>query len=58
MSRSPQSESLRLRSASDLLAAVPYLIGFHPSDSLVLVGFGDRMVRFLARADLPEPGDP
>ncbi|HEX6077661.1 MAG TPA: DUF4192 domain-containing protein, partial [Micromonosporaceae bacterium] len=47
-----------LRSASDLLAAVPYLIGFHPSDSLVLVGFGDRMVRFLARADLPEPGDP
>ncbi|HEX2417043.1 MAG TPA: DUF4192 domain-containing protein [Micromonosporaceae bacterium] len=54
----PQSTKLRLRSASDLLAAVPYLIGFHPSDSLVLVGFGDRIVRFLARADLPEPDDP
>jgi len=58
MCPSPQPERLRLRSASDLLAVVPYLMGFHPSDSVVLVGFGERTVRFLARADLPEPDDP
>jgi hypothetical protein len=32
-------------------------MGFHPSDSLVLVGFGGRTVHFLARADLPELDD-
>ncbi len=58
MCPSPQPERLRLRSAADLLAVVPYLMGFHPSDSVVLVGFGERTVRFVARVDLPEPDDP
>lgn len=58
MCPSPQPDRLRLRSAADLLAIVPYLMGFHPSDSVVLVGFGERTVRFLARADLPKPNDP
>ena len=58
MCPSPEPDRLRLRSASDLLAVVPYLMGFHPSDSVVLVGFGDRTVRFVARVDLPEPDDP
>jgi hypothetical protein len=58
MCPSPQPERLRLSSAADLVAVVPYLMGFHPADSVVLVGFGDRTVRFVARVDLPEPDDP
>lgn len=50
---------LRLRSPEDLLAVVPYVMGFHPSDSLVAVGFaGPRgRVRCTVRIDLPESGD-
>lgn len=50
---------LRLRTREDLLAAMPYVVGFHPSDSLVAVGLdGPRhRVQFTARVDLPEPGD-
>jgi hypothetical protein len=44
---------LRLSSPTDLLAAVPYLLGFHPSDSLVLVGIRDRQVAVVLRVDLP-----
>ncbi|MQA83722.1 MAG: DUF4192 family protein [Streptosporangiales bacterium] len=48
---------LRLRSPEDLLAAVPYILGFHPSDSLVALGFaGPRgRITFTTRVDLPEP---
>ena len=41
-------------SLPDLLAAVPYLLGFHPADSLVVVGARDRVLCFAARADLPD----
>ncbi|SBT49611.1 DUF4192 domain-containing protein [Micromonospora auratinigra] len=47
---------LAVRSPADLLAAVPYLLGFHPADSVVVVAFRGRRVVFAARADLPEPG--
>lgn len=46
----------RLRSPAELVAAVPYLLGFHPRDSLVLVctrGHDDRRVAFTSRVDLP-----
>jgi len=49
----------RLRNPADLLAALPYLLGFHPRDSLVLVTLepGDPpAVDLVLRADLPPPG--
>jgi hypothetical protein len=44
-----------LRSAGDLLAVVPYLLGFHPADSVVLVALQDGRVVLPVRADLPPP---
>jgi hypothetical protein len=31
---------LVIRSIPDAIAAVPYLLGFHPADSIVVIGFG------------------
>jgi hypothetical protein len=42
-----------LRSCADLLSSVPYLLGFHPVDSVVVVAFRGRRARFAARSDLP-----
>ncbi|MDG4804071.1 DUF4192 domain-containing protein [Micromonospora sp. WMMD980] len=47
---------LSVRSPADLVAAVPYLLGFHPADSVVVVAVRGRRVVFAARGDLPEPG--
>lgn len=44
---------LTVRSTADLITAVPYLLGFHPADSAVVVAMRDRRVVFAARADLP-----
>ena len=51
---------LSLRNPADLLAAIPYLIGFRPDDSIVVVGLaGPRMrVVFTMRSDLPPSNDP
>lgn len=49
---------LTVRSTADLITAVPYLLGFHPSDSLVVVAMRDHRVVFAARADLPTPAPP
>jgi hypothetical protein len=49
---------LRLRSAADILAAVPYLLGFHPADSLVVLGLRGIRLVFHARLDLPPAGTP
>jgi hypothetical protein len=46
---------LTVRSIADLIAVVPYLFSFHPTDSIVLVGMRDRQVAFAARRDLPDP---
>jgi hypothetical protein len=45
-----------LRSPAEVLAAVPYLVGFHPAHSLVLLAFHGKRVIFQARVDLP-PAD-
>jgi Domain of unknown function (DUF4192) len=45
---------LRLHSPGDLLEAVPYLIGFHPSESLVLVGIRAGQVAVTVRLDLAD----
>ncbi|MGA8113221.1 MAG: DUF4192 domain-containing protein [Actinocatenispora sp.] len=39
----------------DLLAMIPYLLGFHPTDSMVAVGMRDHSVVFTLRLDLPAP---
>lgn len=44
-----------LRSPADLIALTPYLLGFHPRDSVVVVGLRERQIAFAARADLPDP---
>jgi hypothetical protein len=44
--------TLQVRSDADLLAAIPYMFGFHPTDSVVVVAFRGRTVVFAARQDL------
>jgi Domain of unknown function (DUF4192) len=50
--------TLTVRSPADLLAVVPYLLGFYPSDSVVVVALHKRQLVFAARADLPPAGAP
>ncbi|MEV6691356.1 DUF4192 domain-containing protein [Micromonospora sp. NPDC051196] len=48
---------LTVRSPADLIAAVPYLLGFHPTDSVVVVALAASRVVFVARGDLPGDAD-
>ncbi|WP_196255878.1 DUF4192 domain-containing protein [Micromonospora sp. WMMC415] len=48
---------LRLTSREDIVVAVPYLLGFHPQDSLVCVVLDKQRIRFVARLDLPQPSE-
>lgn len=41
-----------LRNPTDVLAVVPYLLGFAPEDSLVVLGLRGRRLVFQARSDL------
>jgi Domain of unknown function (DUF4192) len=48
---------VRISSAADVLAIVPHLLGFHPADSMVVIGAGrprDR-IDLAFRYDLPDP---
>ena len=57
----PRTTGLRCRvrvgSADGILAVVPHLIGFHPTDSLVMLGIGGphARIRLAFRYDLPDP---
>ena len=42
-----------LTSTHDLLAAIPFLIGYHPENSLVLVSLKDGSIGMAMRVDLP-----
>jgi len=56
----PQSPTLvQVRAADALIAVVPYLLGFHPEDSLVVLALSqsDSRVRLAFRFDLPDPPD-
>ncbi|MGI5212671.1 DUF4192 domain-containing protein [Plantactinospora sp. CA-290183] len=48
--------TLSVRSTADLLSAVPYLLGFHPAESVVVIALRGNRVVFVARGDLPGPG--
>ncbi len=46
--------TVRVTSTTDLLALIPYLLGFQPESSLVLVAItDDGRLRNAARLDLP-----
>jgi len=44
---------LKLRRPDDLLAMIPYLIGFHPGEDLVTVFVKSGRVRLTTRTDIP-----
>ncbi|GAB1688446.1 DUF4192 domain-containing protein [Krasilnikovia sp. M28-CT-15] len=50
--------TLKVSSPAELIAAVPFLLGFHPADSITVVAVRGPRVRFAARHDLPEPDQP
>ena len=54
MTTTPDRTTLTFRSPEDVLAAVPVLLGFEPTDSVVMLTFGGRET-FHARVDLPPP---
>ena len=47
--------NLVARTASDLIAAIPYLLGYHPADCVVVVGMAGRTIAFAACSELPPP---
>ena len=49
--------TLKLRAPSDLLAAIPYVVGYHPDESIVVLGMHGRRLLFSARVDLPDVSD-
>lgn len=48
-------DSIRLRGPADILAALPYQLGYHPRDAVVVVALRDRAVGLVQRLDLPPP---
>jgi hypothetical protein len=52
--------TIRIGTPAALLAAVPYLLGFTPQDSMVVIGTGPSpgRVKLTLRYDLPGPADP
>jgi Domain of unknown function (DUF4192) len=54
----PPAPVVRMRDPGELIAALPFLIGFHPRDSLLVVAFGGasgRRLGLIQRVDLPGP---
>jgi hypothetical protein len=54
-SATPRTPTITLRAPADLVAAAPYLLGFHPDHSVVLLAFRDRSLACASRGDLPGP---
>lgn len=52
MTNSMSPEPMVIRSPEDAVSAVPYLLGFHPERSLVVVGYGGPHGTCALRADL------
>ncbi len=56
---STETPRVLLTRPGDLLGAIPYLLGFHPADCLVITGFTGRprggRLRLTIRVDLPAP---
>ncbi|MDQ2748096.1 MAG: DUF4192 domain-containing protein [Actinomycetota bacterium] len=54
----PDIPLLRISGPADLLQAVPYLLGFHPQSSLVIIGLDQSRLVVTARLDLADLGMP
>ncbi|MEV4517864.1 DUF4192 domain-containing protein [Dactylosporangium sp. NPDC049525] len=52
----PDTPKMVLRSDADLLAAIPFLVGFTPTDSLVVLAISGKRLVLTARVDIP-PAD-
>ncbi len=52
----PHATTLTIETPGDLLAAMPYLLGYHPHESIVLVLLDQRSVQMCARMDLRSDG--
>lgn len=48
---------LVIRSAQDAIAAVPYMLGYHPGRSLVVIGYDGPHTTCAVRLDLPPPDE-
>ncbi|HEX8080660.1 MAG TPA: DUF4192 domain-containing protein [Jatrophihabitans sp.] len=50
---------IRISDPGELIETVPYLLGFHPRESLVLIGFAggaeQQQIQVTVRLDLPDP---
>ncbi len=55
--RAPAVPSARINGPAELLQAIPYLLGFHPLDSLVLVGLRGTRLIVTARLDLADAAE-
>jgi uncharacterized protein DUF4192 len=58
MSEDKLTGSALIHGPADLLQAVPYLLGFHPVDSLVLIGLDGAHLVVTARMDLSDVAEP
>lgn len=54
MTTTPEQEPLSLECAEDILAYVPHALGFHPSESAVLLLMVDKKLEATLRVDLPK----
>lgn len=58
MSDNESTPTLRIRGPVDLLQGVPYLLGFHPAQSLVLIGLNGGRLVVTVRLDLADLESP
>lgn len=49
----PLSDTVRIHSPEELAACAPYLLGFHPTDSIVLLGIRGKALGPILRVDIP-----
>lgn len=53
----PTQTSLTVRSSAELLAALPFMLGFHPARSVAVVAVHEGQALFAGRQDLPAAGE-
>ena len=51
------THAMTLTSPGELLTVVPYLLGFHPEDSIIVVCLRDQRLGLTQRLDLPSSGN-
>jgi hypothetical protein len=49
--------AIRLRGPGDVIASLPYQLGYHPRDSVVILALREGTVEMLERLDLPEAAE-